>query len=49
MSGVEVVMSLGQKYQAAMAEPVDPALVRDFLDEINGLAAKMSIQVCIYT
>ena len=45
-TAVEVVMSLGRKFTAVMSDEASaPSVVTDFLEEINGLATKLSLQV----
>ena len=49
-SAVEVVMSLGRKFTAVMSDEASaPPVVTDFLEEINGLATKLSLQVRLFT
>ena len=49
-SAVEVIMSLGRKFTAVMLdEAYAPSVVTDFLEEINGLATKLSLQVRLFT
>ena len=49
-TAVEVVMSLGRKFTAVMSDEASaPSVVTDFLEEINGLATKLSLQVRLFT